>query len=170
MLTIRLQRIGKKKKPSYRIIVSEKKRDPQAPHLEMLGIYDPVQKNKVLNVNKERVQYWIEKGATLSNTINNLFVKEGIIEGKKKKSVAISKTRQAKLEEKKKAAKEAEAKAAEQKAAEAQAAKAAKEAEAAAAAQAKAAEAAKEQPAEMPAETAAAESAQQSAEPTTENA
>lgn len=109
MLTIRLQRIGKKKKPSYRLIVSEKKRDPQAPCLEILGSYDPVQKNKVFTVNKERVLYWMGMGATLSNTISNLLVKEGIIEGKKKKSVSISKTRQVKLNEKKKVAEEAKA-------------------------------------------------------------
>ncbi len=109
MLTIRLQRIGKKKKPSYRIIVSEKKRDTQAPSVEILGSYDPLQKVKVFNVDKERVKHWIGMGATLSNTMNNLLVKEGIIEGKKKKSVTISKTRQVKLDEKKKTAAEAAA-------------------------------------------------------------
>lgn len=104
MLTIRLQRIGKTKKPSYRIIVSEKKRDTQAPNLEILGSYDPVQKEKPFVVNKDRVTYWMEKGATLSDTINNLFIKQGVLEGKTRRAVSISKTRQKKLDEKKKAA------------------------------------------------------------------
>ena len=43
MVMIRLNRVGKKKEPSYRFVVSEKARDPQAPALEILGFYNPHQ-------------------------------------------------------------------------------------------------------------------------------
>jgi len=155
MLTIRLQRIGKTKKPTYRFVVSEKTRDPQAKSVEILGHYDPIRNPKVLEIKKDRVLYWIGNGAQLSNTVHNLLVKEGVIEGKKQKAIRISDKRRAKLDTKKseaeaaqKAAKEAaEAKKAEEAAAKVAAAEAEKKAaeEAAAAPQ-------EEAPAEVPVE------------------
>ena len=55
MLVLRLQRIGKKKKPSYWLIVSEKSKDPQAKNLEILGLYHPVQKETMIELKKERI-------------------------------------------------------------------------------------------------------------------
>lgn len=89
MLTIRLQRNGKKGQPSYRLIISEKAKATNSSVLEYLGYYQPANKNKTLELNKERIQYWISKGAQTSETVNNLLVKEGIIEGKKKKTFYI---------------------------------------------------------------------------------
>lgn len=97
--------MGKKKQPSYRLVVSEKTRDTQAGSHELLGFYDPIRQPKVIEFKKERILYWISKGAQASNTVNNLLIKQGIIEGKKRKSVALSTARKAKL------AKKAEAKA-----------------------------------------------------------
>jgi len=101
MLTIRLQRIGKKKSPSYRFVVSENTRDTQAKSLEILGTYNPVQTPKILDIKKERVLHWVSLGVQLSNTVNNILVGAGIIEGKKEKSVAISNKRHARLSKKK---------------------------------------------------------------------
>lgn len=98
---IRLQRLGKKKQPSYRVVVSEKTRDTQAGSLELLGFYDPIRQPKVIEFKKERILYWISKGAQASNTVNNLLIKQGIIEGKKRKSVSLSTERKKKLEAKK---------------------------------------------------------------------
>ena len=98
---IRLQRIGKTKRPVYRIIVSPKHKDTQSGQLEILGTYDSVSKDKKLVVKADRIKYWISVGAQLSPTLNNLFIKEKIIEGKKQKSVKISKDRKAKLEKEK---------------------------------------------------------------------
>lgn len=138
MLTIRLQRIGKKKKPSYRLVVNEKARDPQAKSLEILGYYSPTQDPKLFEVKADRIKYYIGNGAELSNTVHNLLVKEGVIEGGKKKAVSISNKRKEKI-----AAKQ-EAEAEKEKAAQ----EAAKEAEAAASA-----------PAEEPKEDAVTEEA-----------
>ncbi len=97
MLTIRLQRIGKNKRPSYRVIISEKGRDTQARNLEILGSYNPLGEKK-FDVDQDRIKYWISKGSQMSDTIHNLFVKNGIIEAKKKLSVSLTKKRREKIE------------------------------------------------------------------------
>jgi len=84
MLTIRLSRIGKKNAPMYRLIISEKARDPYGKHLEILGSYNPYTKELVAK--GERIKYWMGKGAQLSPTVNNLLLDKKIIEGKKKKA------------------------------------------------------------------------------------
>lgn len=97
MLTIRLSRIGKRKQPTYRIIILEKKKDPFGDYLELLGNYNP--RTKEINLKVERIKYWLSVGAETSNTVYNLLVKEGIIEAKdKKRSVKITKKRKARKE------------------------------------------------------------------------
>lgn len=96
MLMIRLQRMGKKKQPTYRLIVSEKSKDPQGRNLEILGQYNPLAKPKVIAFKNDRVLYWMGKGAQPSETVHNLLVKTGVVVGKKKQVVHISKRRQAK--------------------------------------------------------------------------
>lgn len=105
MLTIRLQRLGKKNAPTYRLVISEKARDTQGKNLEILGSFNPHAKENGLAPNTERIKYWLSKGAQTSSTVHNLFLKAGIIGGeKKKKSVYISTDRAAKLAEKAKSA------------------------------------------------------------------
>lgn len=104
MLTIRLQRVGKTKFPTYRIVISEKGRDTQDDCLENLGSFNPHVKENGLTVKADRVKYWVEKGAQMSNTINNLFVANNIIGGEKKKSVYLSTARKKKIADKKGAA------------------------------------------------------------------
>lgn len=101
MLMIRLQRVGKKKQPSYRLVVSEKARDTQSGSLELLGHFNPLRTPKIIQLNVDRIKYWISKGAQPSNTLHNMFVAQGIIEGKKRKSVNLSTARKEKLEAKK---------------------------------------------------------------------
>jgi len=105
MLTIRLQRLGKKNYPTYRVIISEKGRDTKGTYLEALGNFDPHAKEGSMALKTERIKFWLAKGAQTSNTVHNLFMKAGLItDSKKKKSVFISKSRRAKLDEKKKSA------------------------------------------------------------------
>jgi len=84
MLVIRLSRVGRKNNPSYRIIVSEKTKDPFGRFLEILGFYDPKSKN--CDLKKDRILFWMSKGAQLSDTIHNLFVDKNIIQEKKVKA------------------------------------------------------------------------------------
>lgn len=82
MLKIRLQRIGRRNDPSYRVVVVEsavaaKKGVP----VEIVGFYDTVRKKTSLN--SDRVQHWLSSGAKPSDTLHNILVTNGIIEGKK---------------------------------------------------------------------------------------
>lgn len=84
MLTIKLAKVGKKNKKVFRIVISEKARDPYGKALEILGFYNPY--SKELKVKADRVKYWISKGSTMTDSINNLFIENKIIEGKKSKN------------------------------------------------------------------------------------
>jgi len=84
MLKIRLSRFGKKKRPTYRLIVSEHTKDTQDRALEYLGYYDP--HTKVCEVKKDRILYWISKGAQPSPTLHNLFIDQNVIKAEKVKA------------------------------------------------------------------------------------
>ncbi|MBI1961641.1 MAG: 30S ribosomal protein S16 [Parcubacteria group bacterium] len=83
MLAIRLQRIGKKNRPSYRVVISESSRDLYGKHNEILGNYDPVATPKTVNLKADRIKYWMSVGAKPSATVHNLLVSQGVVEGKK---------------------------------------------------------------------------------------
>jgi len=100
MLTIRLTRVGKKKQPEYRFIVSEKTRDPWGKALEILGQYNPRSNPPKIELKKDRVEYWISKGSQCSDTVWNLFLDKGIVKGDKRKKLGISKRRKEKLAKK----------------------------------------------------------------------
>jgi small subunit ribosomal protein S16 len=85
MLSIRLSRTGKKNQPSYRLIVSEKTKDPWGTYLEILGFYNPRSEAKIVDLKEERLKYWISKGAQLSATVNNLLVTAGVVNAPKMK-------------------------------------------------------------------------------------
>lgn len=82
MLVIRLFRVGKKNQPSFKIVVTDKRKPPRAGRfLEELGNWNPLKKEKTLK--GDRIKYWLSVGAKPSPTIFNLLVSEKIIEGKK---------------------------------------------------------------------------------------
>ena len=89
MLTIRLSRIGKRKQPFYRLVISEKARDTQARVLEILGSYNPFTKD--LKAKADRINYWLSQGSGLSKTVNNLLIDKGIIKGEKIKATKVGK-------------------------------------------------------------------------------
>jgi small subunit ribosomal protein S16 len=72
VLTIRLARIGKKKHPFYRVVVTEKTRPRNGRFVEIVGTYDPQKKPACVDVDRDRVQYWISKGAQPSDTVRSL--------------------------------------------------------------------------------------------------
>ena len=82
MLVIRLFRVGKKNQPSFKIVVTDKRRPPRAGRfVEEVGFWNPLVKEKVLKT--ERIKYWLSVGAKPSPTVFNLLISEKIIEGKK---------------------------------------------------------------------------------------
>jgi small subunit ribosomal protein S16 len=83
MLKIRLQRIGKKHEPVFRVVVGNSQNGPKSgKFIEVLGSYDPRSKNQN-TLNKERVQAWMAQGAQVSDTVHNLLVSEKVIDKKK---------------------------------------------------------------------------------------
>ncbi|MBT4894925.1 30S ribosomal protein S16 [bacterium] len=83
MLKIRLQRVGRKNDPSFRVVCTDSQKGPKSGNnVEVLGSYDPKRDN--VAIKGDRVEYWISKGAQVSDTVNNILRKEGIIKTKKK--------------------------------------------------------------------------------------
>jgi small subunit ribosomal protein S16 len=65
-------RTGAKKKPSYRIVVKEKRSKRDGAYLENLGTYSPTRPTGDVNLKLDRVRYWISKGAQPTETVNRL--------------------------------------------------------------------------------------------------
>ena len=72
MLCIRLARTGARKKPSYRVVVIEKERARDGRFVEILGYYNPTVNPIELQVDHDRYQYWVCKGAQPSGTVSRL--------------------------------------------------------------------------------------------------
>ncbi len=85
---IRFQRIGRKNDPAFRIAVLEKTSGPKAgKYVELVGTYNP--KTKDTNLQADRIQDWVKKGAQLSPSVKNLLIAKGVMEGTK--SAVVSK-------------------------------------------------------------------------------
>lgn len=72
MLAIRLTRMGAKKHPFYRIIVTEKDSKRDGRFIEILGYYNPCQQPNELKLDQDRVSYWVARGAQPSLTVSQL--------------------------------------------------------------------------------------------------
>ena len=75
MLMIRLRRGGAKKKPIYRVVVSDSRKTPRADYLEQVGFYDPNQEPPEIRIDLEKVEQWQKKGAGVSDTVQSLIQK-----------------------------------------------------------------------------------------------
>lgn len=121
MLMMRLQRVGRKNDPSYRIVVTDKRTGPKSDkHIDRLGSYNP--KLKHIQIDGEKAKEWLSKGVQPSGTVHNILVSQKIIDAKKinvlpRKSPIIDEAK-LKAEADAKAKAEADAQAAEAKAAE----------------------------------------------------
>lgn len=91
MLTIRLQRAGKKNKADFRVVLAEKTAASQKKFIEVLGSYNPHTKNLGIR-NQERLNYWIdEQHVEVSPTVRNLLISKELIKGDKQKAFTIPK-------------------------------------------------------------------------------
>ena len=79
MVTMRLTRIGSKKRPYYRIVVIDKRRARNGRFLEVLGQYNPIASPAQMEINSERAQYWLSKGAQPSETVQSILRKKEIV-------------------------------------------------------------------------------------------
>lgn len=76
---IRLNRMGAKKNPFYRIVVADSRAPRDGRFIEVLGNYDPSQNPAVVNVDEEKVLDWMGKGAQPTDTVKNLVSKKGLM-------------------------------------------------------------------------------------------
>ena len=72
MLAIRLTRTGSKKRPYFRVVVADSKRARDSRFLEILGHYNPRGTPATVEVNRERLEYWLKAGARPSDTVRTL--------------------------------------------------------------------------------------------------
>ena len=72
MLMIRLARFGAKKRPTYRVVVIDKVRARDSRAVEVVGTYNPVSQPHAVELNHERIQYWLKNGAQPSDTVSRL--------------------------------------------------------------------------------------------------
>ncbi|MEE9554110.1 MAG: 30S ribosomal protein S16 [candidate division Zixibacteria bacterium] len=77
-VSIRLRRMGSKKRPFYRLIAADSRMPRDGRFLEELGYYHPIEKPAKVSLVEERIFYWLESGATPSDTVASLFKEVGL--------------------------------------------------------------------------------------------
>jgi small subunit ribosomal protein S16 len=75
VLAIRMRRVGSKKRPFFRVVVAESTSAREGSFVEVLGHYYPRSKPAKVDINRERVQYWISRGARPSDTVRTLMAR-----------------------------------------------------------------------------------------------
>ncbi len=80
MLRIRLTRVGKRKQPAYRLVVTDKRNPRDGAHLEIVGHYNPLTNPATITLKEERLIHWLQHGAQPSETAAKILTKAGIME------------------------------------------------------------------------------------------
>ena len=75
MLSIRMTRVGSKKKPYFRVVLSEARSGLQGDVIENLGTYNPRSKPAQVSLNKERIEHWLGHGAKTTDSVRTLLSK-----------------------------------------------------------------------------------------------
>ena len=79
MVKIRLRRMGMKKKPFYRLVVTDSRNARDGRFIEEVGYYDPLTEPATLKIDEERAKYWISTGAQPTDTVRGLLKKGGVL-------------------------------------------------------------------------------------------
>ena len=72
MVVIRMMRVGSKKKPYFRVVVTEARTARESSFVENVGTYNPRMKPAAVQINKERVEHWLKQGAKPSDSVRTL--------------------------------------------------------------------------------------------------
>jgi small subunit ribosomal protein S16 len=72
MVVIRMMRVGSKKKPYFRVVVTEARTARESSFVENVGTYNPRMKPAQVQIDKVRIEHWLQKGAKPSNTVRTL--------------------------------------------------------------------------------------------------
>ena len=79
MVKIRLKRMGMKKKPFYRLVVTDSRNARDGRFIEEVGYYDPLTEPATLKIDEERAKYWLGTGAQPTDTVRGLLKKGGVL-------------------------------------------------------------------------------------------
>jgi small subunit ribosomal protein S16 len=96
MLRIRLRRTGKKKQPSYRVVVADSRAPRDGDFVETIGLYDPLTDPPTIRIDDEKAKRWLSNGAKPSETVAKLMQRQGILP--KQERTAVSAGRKAEAE------------------------------------------------------------------------
>lgn len=77
---LRLQRMGRKKRPFFRIVVADSRTSRDGRIIESIGAYDPLQKSAALTLDEEKALSWLQKGARPTDTVRELLSSAGVME------------------------------------------------------------------------------------------
>lgn len=80
MLRIRLRRVGKKKQPSYRIVVADVRSPRDGRFVDQVGHYNPLTDPPTVTVNEEKTRHWLGVGAKPTETVQRIFRTQGVVE------------------------------------------------------------------------------------------
>ena len=83
MVRIRLRRVGKKKKPSYRVVIADIRTARNGAFIETIGHYDPLTDPPTIVIDEEKALKWLGQGAQPTDTVSRLMTKAGIVEKSK---------------------------------------------------------------------------------------
>ncbi len=77
---IRLKRMGRKKKPFYRVVVADSRAPRDGRFIEEIGYFDPLKDPAEININSDKAKKWLSNGAQPTDTVRSLLKKSGIVE------------------------------------------------------------------------------------------
>lgn len=83
---IRLARFGAKKRPFYRIVVTDSRSPRDSRYIDILGTYAPLDEPSSIKIDEEKAINWIKNGAQMTNKIHDLFSKKGLLNMVKQES------------------------------------------------------------------------------------
>ncbi|MCD6600202.1 MAG: 30S ribosomal protein S16 [Dehalococcoidia bacterium] len=88
MVKIRLQRVGRKHKPIYRVVAADSKSPRDGAFIEIIGYYNPLPDPASVNIDKEKALKWLNYGAQPTDTVHSLLRKLGIVDKFKQQQVS----------------------------------------------------------------------------------
>jgi small subunit ribosomal protein S16 len=80
MIKIRLRRTGMKKQPHYRIVVADARAPRDGKYIDLVGHYNPLTEPATIEVDTEKAAKWIRQGAQMTETVEKLFTRAGVLE------------------------------------------------------------------------------------------
>jgi small subunit ribosomal protein S16 len=86
LLRIRLRRVGKKKQPAYRLVVADSRAPRDGAFVEIIGHYNPRTEPATLEIDREKAESWLARGAQPSEAVARLLARQGIVEKAEEKA------------------------------------------------------------------------------------